>query len=157
MHAQEDKVYQLAQLNIATMRFPLDDPRFKDFVDALDPVNAVADASPGFVWRLQTESGNATDVRVAGDENLLVNLSVWRSVEHLKTFVRCEAHLRIMRRRHEWFEPDESAYLVLWWVPSGHLPSTDEARSRLIRLQNSGPSAEAFDFRQPYPPPNGAD
>jgi heme-degrading monooxygenase HmoA len=142
--------YQIAQLNIAKMKFPLDDPRMKDFADALDSVNAIADSSEGFVWRLQTDDGNATSVRAYDDESLLVNVSVWESVEDLKAFVAGREHLSIMRRRQEWFEPTGAPYVVLWWIPRGHTPTVEEAAARLDHLRENGASSYAFDFSNRY-------
>jgi len=146
-------VYQIAQLNVAKMRSPLDDPRMKEFADALDSVNATAEGSEGFVWRLQTEDGNATSVRMYDDDRLLVNISVWESVEHLKAFVADPGHLAVMRRRLEWFEAAGAPYLVLWWIPQGHLPTVEEARARLDHLRENGPSSHAFDFSHRYEAP----
>lgn len=145
--------YQLAQLNVAKMRAPLDDPSMAEFVAALDPINALADQSPGFVWRLQDEEGNATSIRPFDDDMLLVNLSVWSSVEALKAFVYHNAHAAVMRKRRNWFQKHATAYLVLWWVPEGHRPTEVEARQRLEMLQAHGPTEHAFTFGELYPPP----
>lgn len=145
--------YHLAQLNVAVAKAPLDSPVMADFVGNLDRINALAEASPGFVWRLQTEEGNATSLRPFG-ENLLVNLSVWQDVDSLRKFAFKSAHVEIMRRRSEWFERMEAAYLVLWWVPQRHVPTLAEARARLDFLRERGPTAEAFTFRQAFPPPD---
>src|SRR3954451_152203 len=115
--------FHLAQLNIALPVEPLDAPALAEFVAALEPVNAAADAAPGFVWRLQTEDGDATGVRAFGDDRLIVNLSVWESLEALRAFVYGDVtHLAVLRRRREWFDRLES-FLVLWWVPAGHRPT----------------------------------
>ena len=145
--------WQLAQLNVAHSLTDLDDPVMTEFVAALDVVNAGAEASPGFVWRLETPEGDTTAVRLFGDERWLVNLSVWDSVEALLAFVRSGDHLAIMRRRGEWFARLDEAHLVLWWVPAGHRPTLQEAAARLGRLRREGPGAEAFDFRSPFGPP----
>jgi hypothetical protein len=124
---------------------------------ALDAVNAVADTSPGFVWRLQTEDGDATAIRPFPDERVMVNMSVWRSLEDLRRFVYSQrAHLDVMRRRREWFERME-VYLVLWWVPAGHVPTVEEAKQRLALLREEGPGPHAFTFRETYPPPGSAE
>ena len=128
--------YYLAQLNIAMMKYGLDDPRMQDFADALEPVNTAADESDGFVWRLQTVEGDATDVRIYDDERLLVNLSVWRDVDSLKAFVASRDHGPIMRRRSEWFDKMDQPYLVLWWVPEHHRPSVAEAQDKLEALRS---------------------
>jgi hypothetical protein len=143
-------MYELAQLNIARMLSPLDDPRMADFVAGLDPVNAAAEAAPGFVWRLQTEDGDATSIRAFDDDMLLVNMSVWESIKALQEFVyRNTGHRDIFRRRNEFFERDEP-YLVLWWIPAGTIPTIDEAKERLELLSTEGPSPRAFTFRSPF-------
>ena len=144
--------WHLAQLNVARLLAPMDSPQLAEFVAALDAVNAVADAAPGFVWRLQEESGNATGLRPWGDD-VIVNLSVWESAEALQAYVFRTSHADVLRRRREWFEPYGSAHLVLWWVPRGHVPELDEARERLELVNQVGPSPEAFTLRQPYDPP----
>lgn len=147
-------MYHLAQLNIAKMNFAYEDPRFSDFVNALDPVNASAESMPGFVWRLQTDEGNATSINVYDDDLLLVNMSVWQSLDHLVGFVRSPAHLVIMRRRREWFAASDLPYLVLWWVPVGHEPGVEEAEQRLEHLRAKGPTSYAFNFSKPFAAPS---
>ncbi len=144
--------YQLAQLNIAQMRLPLDHPDMADFVDNLDRINALAESSPGFVWRLQDEEGNATSLRPFGDD-MLVNISVWEDVESLRAFVFKSGHSDIMKRRQEWFDRMENAYLVLWWVPAGHEPTEQEAGEKIDLLRANGPSPQAFSFRETFSPP----
>ncbi|MFF8610498.1 DUF3291 domain-containing protein [Streptomyces sp. NPDC015346] len=140
----------LAQLNVATLRHPLDDPRVAPFVEMLDPVNAAADAAPGFVWRLVEEgAADATGLRPAG-EDVIVNLSVWETQEALWDFAYRSGHLEAMRRRREWFERHVEAHLVLWWVPAGHLPTVAEALERLADLREQGPSPRAFTFASSY-------
>src|SRR4051794_8290492 len=149
--------FHLAQLNVAIPKEPPGGPLLAEFMAALDPVNAVADASPGFVWRLQTEDGNATAIR-AFDEDTMVNMSVWESLEALRAFVYSgRAHLDVMRRRREWFDEHVEAFQVLWWVPAGHVPTVAEAGRRLLLLRTRGPSPGAFTFRRHFPPPKGAD
>ena len=143
----------IAQLNIGRARGPVDGPIMAEFMALLDPVNAVADASPGFVWRLQTEEGNATALRPYEDERMIVNMSVWESIEDLAAFVYRSGHVDVMRRRREWFEPMKP-YMVLWWVPAGHEPSVEEAEERLDYLQANGPSPHAFGFKSAFPPPS---
>ena len=145
--------YELAQLNIAIAKEPLDSPVMAEFVANLDRINELADTSPGFVWRLQTEEGDATAVHPLGDDTL-VNMSVWKDIASLRNFAYKSAHTEVMRRRGEWFKRMSEAYLVLWWVPQGHRPSTSEAIAKLESLRRSGPSAEAFTFGQAYPPPD---
>jgi hypothetical protein len=147
--------YELAQLNIALMKEPLDSPRMGDFVANLDRINALAESSPGFVWRLQTEEGDATALRPLG-EDTLVNISVWRDVASLNKYVYESAHVEIMRRRKEWFERMREAYVVLWWVPNGHRPTIPEAIARLELLRAKGPTTDAFTFRRAFLPPDAA-
>ncbi|HEY8525858.1 MAG TPA: DUF3291 domain-containing protein [Acidimicrobiales bacterium] len=146
--------YHVAQLNIGRLRAPLDSPQLAAFVEALEPVNALADRAPGFVWRLQTEEGDATALRPFPDDMMLVNMSVWESVEALADFVYRSAHRDILRRRREFFEPMEEAFTVLWWVPAGHIPTVEEAKERLERLRRDGPTPEAFTFRTRFPAPD---
>ncbi|NKZ09052.1 DUF3291 domain-containing protein [Actinomadura latina] len=142
--------YHLAQFNVAALRFPLDDPRAEDFVALLDPVNALADAAPGFVWRLVEEGRpDATGMRPAGDD-VIVNFSVWESAEALWDFVYRSPHLETMRRRREWFRRHGEAHLVLWWIPAGRVPTVAEAMERLALLRAQGPSARAFTFSSAY-------
>jgi len=147
--------HQLAQLNIAAMTEPLDSPSMVDFVNNLERINALAETAEGFVWRLQTQEGDATAVQPLGDQTL-VNLSVWRDVATLKDYVYKTAHADIMRRRKAWFDRMDDSHLVLWWVPVGHWPSVDEAIARLDMLRVSGPSAQAFSFSQSFPPPQAS-
>ncbi|CAN7549387.1 DUF3291 domain-containing protein [Pseudomonas sp. LjRoot71] len=144
--------YQLAQLNIATMKAPLESPSMADFVANLQRINALAEASPGYVWRLQDEAGDATAFRPFG-EDVLVNLSVWRDVQALSDYVYTSAHTEMLKRRQEWFSKVDAAHMVLWWVPAGHLPSVQEAFERLELLRKQGASAQAFSFRQAFAPP----
>ncbi len=145
--------YELAQLNIATMNEPLESPGMADFVANLDRVNALAENSPGFVWRLQTAEGDATAVRPMGDD-VLVNMSVWSDVESLNKYVYGSAHVEIMRRRKEWFQRMKDAYVVLWWVSKGHRPTLQEAIAKLELLRQAGPTAAAFTFRSAFPAPD---
>ena len=147
--------YELAELNVAVMKEPLDSPSMADFVAALDRINALAEASPGYMWRLQTDEGDATALRPLGDSTL-VNLSVWRDVQGLSDYVYKTAHVEIMKRRKEWFETMKEAWVVLWWVPRGHRPEIGEAIARLERLRAEGPTEEAFTFRKAFPPPDAA-
>jgi len=144
--------FELAHLNIAHLREPLESPSMAEFVANLDRVNAIADAAPGFVWRMKTEDEDATAATLFG-ERRLINISVWRDVASLREFTYHSGHLDIMRRRREWFIPVTEAYMVLWWVPSGHRPTEREAALRLDQLRKLGPSAEAFSFSQTYEAP----
>jgi hypothetical protein len=145
--------HHLAQVNLATLRAPLDTPALAGFVAQLEPINALADGSPGFVWRLQTEDGDATAIRVFDDQRIIVNLSVWDSLGALRDFVYASRHLDVMRRRRQWFHRMADAYLALWWVPAGTIPTVAQARDRLDLLTRRGPSAAAFTFRVPFPEP----
>jgi Domain of unknown function (DUF3291) len=143
----------LAQVNIARAREPLDAPLLADFMSQLAPVNARADRAPGFVWRMQTEDGDATAVRgFGGDERLIINLTVWSSLGAMRDFVYSDpAHLAVMRRRREWFER-LSLHTVLWWVPPGHTPNVAEAEERMEHLRAHGPTPHAFTFREHFAP-----
>jgi Domain of unknown function (DUF3291) len=148
----EDTAYDLAQLNIGRLLAPTDHPDTKGFMDALEPVNALADAHPGFRWRLQTEDGDATAIRPYDDDLMIVNMSTWASLEALADFVYGDEHRAVMVQRRQWFER-MATYLVLWWVPAGHRPSIDEAKARLGLLEQHGPTPEAFTFRENFPSP----
>jgi hypothetical protein len=145
--------YELAQLNIAIMKEPLESAGMADFVANLDRINALAESSPGFVWRLQSEAGDATALRPLGEETL-VNISVWRDTQSLNNYVYKSAHVEIMRRRKEWFSRMQEAFVVLWWVRKGHRPSIDEAVKKLELLRAKGPTEAAFSFRQVFLPPD---
>jgi hypothetical protein len=147
--------YELAQLNVAYLKAPIESPLMADFVANLDRINALAEASAGFKWRLMTDDGNATSLRPFGGD-VIVNMSVWRDVESLKTYVYESAHVEIMRRRREWFARAAEAYVVLWWVPLGHRPSISEAAGRLEHLRRHGPSPEAFTFGKAFRAPDAA-
>jgi len=146
------KKLHLAQFNIGRMLGPLDGPVMRGFVERLDEINAIADGTPGFVWRLQTDAGNATYLRPYDDEWIIVNMSVWETVEDLRNFVFSGKHSEVLRQRREWFEKLEKPITVLWWVPAGHVPSIDEAKKRLAHLQERGPTPFAFSFRTVFPP-----
>jgi hypothetical protein len=146
--------YHLAQVNIARMRAPLDSPVMSDFAAQLSAVNAAADRSPGFVWRLATAEGDATAVRAYDDPLILFNLSVWESVEALREFTYNGGHLAAFRDRARWFERPAEAHLALWWIPAGHLPRVDEAVERLAFRREHGDTAVAFPLARPYPKPD---
>jgi Domain of unknown function (DUF3291) len=146
--------FQLAQVNVGVIKGPMVAPVMAEFAASLDRINAVADGSPGFVWRLQTEEGDATSIRPFENENLLINMSVWRDLKSLNEYVYSSAHAQVMRRRREWFERMQEAYLALWWIPAGHRPTIPEAIAKLDGLRANGPTADVFNFRQVFPPPD---
>jgi hypothetical protein len=145
--------HHLAQVNVARLRAPLDAPELADFVAALEPVNALADAAPGFVWRLQTDEGDATSIRAFDDDMIIVNMSVWESLEALRDFVYRSDHRTFLARRRQWFERMDAPMVALWWVPAGHRPTVAEAKQRLDALEGLGPTTEAFTFRRSFPAP----
>ncbi|MFI8087473.1 DUF3291 domain-containing protein [Streptomyces sp. NPDC086080] len=148
----ETAAYELAQVNIARLKAPLDSPQLKDFVDNLDPVNADAEAADGFVWRLKGGENDATDLRAFGDSWLIINMSVWRDTHTLTAYMYQGRHREMLARRREWFERVEEAMVTLWWVPSGHRPTVAEAESRLLHLRANGPTPYAFTLRTSFPP-----
>jgi uncharacterized protein DUF3291 len=148
--------WHLAQLNVGRLRAPLESPEIDGFRAALGAINALADADPALVWRLQTEAGNATDIRPTDDDLFLINLSVWRSIEALRAFTYASDHVQVLRQRRSWFEQLAAAHMVLWWIPASHIPTIDEALDRLERLRRDGPTADAFNFRMPFAQEGGA-
>jgi len=141
---------QIAQLNVARMKFEFDDPKMQEFIDRLEDINALADHAPGFVWRLQTDEGDATAIDFFGADTL-VNMSVWEDLKSLHAYVYRSAHNEVMAQRKLWFDRVEAAYSVLWWVPTGHIPTIEEAAERLDLLREQGPGARAFTFKQSFP------
>jgi hypothetical protein len=144
--------YHIAQVNIGRVRAPLDSPLMAGFVNRLAEINELADRTPGFVWRLQTPAGDATYLRPYEDDHILVNMSVWESIEALKSYVYRSAHADLLRERQQWFEQFSGAYAALWWVPVGHTPGIDEARKRLAHLDEHGPTEFAFTFKTIFQP-----
>jgi hypothetical protein len=147
--------YHLAQFNVATMRHPLDHPEMQGFVEALDRINKLADKSPGFVWRLQDYTGDSTDIRPMGD-TILLNMSLWESVEALHAYTYKSDHRFVFAARKEWFEPSTTRDLVLWWHPAGSIPSVEEAQVRLEQIRLFGPCEGAFNFKHALPAPDKA-
>jgi hypothetical protein len=147
--------HHLAQLNVARPRFPIDDPRMAGFMSMLDEVNAIADASPGFKWRLVSDGANdATELRATVDDGeQMINMSVWEDREALRDYVYRSGHLDLLRRRAEWFEAPSGSPVVLWWIPAGHRPTIDEAVERLTMLRSDGPSPDAFTFSRSFEAP----
>ena len=144
--------FHLTQLNIAILKEPLDSPVLADFIANLERINALAENSPGYIWRLKTEEGNATAFRPL-DENTIVNMSVWKDIESLRHYVYRSAHTEIMSRRKEWFERMPEAFMVLWWIPENHIPTINEALDKLEHLRQHGPTPNAFTFRNSFPAP----
>ncbi len=145
--------YHLAQINIGRLLAPLDDPQIAEFVAQLEPINALADSAPEFVWRLQSESGNATDIAYNDDPFVIVNMSVWESIEALRDFAYGTGHVKVFRDRAKWFEKAAKPNYCLWWVPAGHVPSMAEGRERLEHYQEHGSTSYAFWFSQHFPQP----
>jgi Domain of unknown function (DUF3291) len=152
-------MYHLAQVNIARMVAPLSDPLMAGFVAKLDEINALADASPGFSWRLQTPEGNATAFHAYEDDLILFNMSVWTSLEALSHYVYAleSEHRQVMKQRRRWFERFDGPYMALWWIPESHIPTIEEAKARLESLRLSGDTAFAFSFKHPFPAPDAQD
>ena len=145
--------YHLAQINVGRLIAPLEDPKIAGFVFQLEPINALADSAPGFVWRLKSESGNATDIPYSDDPFALVNMSVWQSVEALRAFTYASKHVQVFRERAQWFEKMSKPHYCLWWVPTGHIPEVAEGRERLQHYQDHGATSHAFWFSQVFPAP----
>jgi hypothetical protein len=146
--------YHLAQINIGRAKGPIDDPIMAGFVARLDDINALAEQSPGFVWRLQTDEGDATSIRPYDDDRILVNMSVWETPEALRAYVYKSAHAEVMRQRKAWFERMAEMYYCLWWIPAGHIPTMEEAKTRLQHIRDNGESAHAFTFAKLFPAPD---
>ena len=145
--------FHLAQVNIARARGALDSPMMQGFVEQLDSINALADKSPGFVWRLQTEEGDATSINAFGDERIIVNMSVWTSLEALKTYVYSGEHLAVLKNKKRWFEKMPEPTLALWWIPAGTTPTVDAAKKALQTLADKGATQGAFSFARAFPAP----
>ncbi len=147
--------YHIAQFNLAAQRHPIDHPGMADFVAQLDEINALAEQSPGFVWRLKDDSGNATAMRPAGAD-MLINMSVWESIDALFAYTYKSDHVRVFRERGRWFERSDEPQLVLWWTPAGEIPSAEEGVRRLEHLRAHGPSPHAFTLKARFDPPEDA-
>jgi hypothetical protein len=145
--------YHLAQINIGRLVAPLDDPKIAEFIAQLEPINAIADKAAGFVWRLQSSSGNATDIAYNDDPFVIVNMSVWESIEALRQYGYKSDHAKVLRDRAKWFEKMEKPYYCLWWIPAGHIPTVPEGRERLEHYQKHGATAYSFWFSQHFPQP----
>ena len=145
--------YQLAQINIGRLVAPVGDPRIADFMAQLNTINSLAERSPGFVWRLQSDAGNAMDIPYNEDPLMVVNLSVWQSIEALRDFTYRSGHVSPLRDRAKWFQKLDAPHYCLWWIPSGHIPALAEGRDRLEHYARRGPAAYAFWFGEPFPAP----
>ena len=145
--------YHLAQINIGRLVAPLDDPRIADFIAQLDPINALAESTPGFVWRLKSDSGNATDIAYNDDPFVIVNMSVWESLEAPRDYVYRSQHTNVLKDRSKWFEKMDKPHYCLWWIPAGHLPSVGEGRERLEHYQLYGATPFSFWFSKQFPQP----
>jgi len=146
--------YHLAQINIGRLIAPLDDPKIAEFVAQLAPINAIADKAPGFVWRLQSESGNATDIAYNEDDrSIMVNMSVWESLEALRDYAYKSEHMKVFRDRAKWFVKMDKPHYCLWWIPDGHIPTVAEGRERLEHYQTHGATPYSFWFSQEFPQP----
>jgi hypothetical protein len=144
--------FHLAEVNIARMLYPLDHPAMADFVNNLDPINRLAESSEGFIWRLKDEENNATTIKIYDDDFLLVNLSVWESIDRLYEFAYRTNHVEIFKRKREWFEKMPVMYMAMWYVPAGHLPTVPEAQERLTYLREKGDTPWAFSFKKRFEP-----
>jgi hypothetical protein len=147
-------IYHLAQINIAKAVADLDSPLMEGFVSRLDEINALAEGAKGFIWRLQSDAGDATSIRVFEDPRIYINMSVWETPDHLKHFVYRSAHVELIRDRDAWFGRLSEQHQAVWWVPAGHRPSAQEGRDRLMNLREQGPSATAFSLARPFPQPS---
>lgn len=147
-------MFQLAQVNIGVAKGAMDSEVMKVFNDNLDPINAVAESSKGFVWRLKEEGGNATDIVFSDNPNELVNMSVWESVDALKHFMFKTHHIDFLKRKKEWFETPTQATYVLWWIPAGHIPTIEEAKQKLTLIRKCADTAEAFSFKKVFAAPS---
>jgi hypothetical protein len=143
--------HHLAQANIAHMRAPIEHPSMESFRVQLESINRLADESPGFVWRLQTDAGDATGIRAFADERILFNMSVWQDLESLRNYVYGTAHVELLRQRQDWFLRLDGPSAALWWIPAGQIPSVDEAKARLRYLAENGPTPFAFTFKISFP------
>ncbi|MGI9414534.1 MAG: DUF3291 domain-containing protein [Hyphomicrobiales bacterium] len=149
----EEPLYHIAQINVGTVRYETDDPRMADFMENLDRINELAERSPGFVWRLKDDTNNATNIRLYDNPLLLLNMSVWETIEDLEAFTYKTVHTRFVQRREEWFHPSATTYLALWWVENDRLPTAGEGQEKVAYLEKNGPSPLAFTFKQRFPMP----
>ena len=144
--------YNLAQVNIADMVADLDDPVMSGFVQRLDEINKLADSSLGFVWRFQSDEGDATYLRPYENKNILFNMSVWESLETLKAYVYNSAHLELLRSKKNWFHKPGMPHMALWWIPKGYIPDVNEGLGKIKIINEKGACEEAFTFNRPFSP-----
>lgn len=147
--------YHLAQMNIARAVDDMESETMAGFVARLEEINALADSSPGFVWRLQDEAGDATNIQAFSDPDLLVNMSVWEDLESLQYYVYKSAHVELLKNKAAWFEKLTDVSQVLWWVPAGEIPTVEDGKRRLEHLQAHGVTGSAFTFAKPFPAGHG--
>ncbi len=145
--------FHLAQCNVVKLKAPLDSPVVAGFVAALDPINALADVAPGFVWRLKTDEGDATSIRVFADDQILLNMSVWESIEALRAYVYQSDHKDVLRRRRAWADPFDGVQSAMWWIRAGTIPEPSDAVARLEAIERLGPTPYAFSFHTPFDAP----
>ncbi len=142
--------YHLAQINVGRLQAPIDDPLVVEFVDGLNAINALADESPGFVWRLQTENGNATSIQTTADELFIVNMSLWATLDDLFKYVYRTEHVDFLRNRRDWFQRMDEPHMCLWWVDAGHIPTIEEGLEKLEHFRRHGSTPQAFSFRNQF-------
>jgi hypothetical protein len=142
--------YHLAQVNIGKILAPMDSPVMAEFKNNLDRINALAEDSEGFVWRLKDDNNNATSIKVFEDDFMLINMSVWKNIEALYKYVYESAHVEYLKKRREWFEKLTEMHMAMWWIPAGHIPSPAEAIERLTHIREKGDGPFAFGFRKRF-------
>lgn len=144
--------FQLAQVNIARMLAPIDSPVMAEFVSYLDPINALAESSEGFIWRLKDDGNDATSIKIFNDEFLIVNMTVWKDIDALFQFTYKTHHTEVFKKRASWFEKMPEMHYALWWIPKGHLPTIAEAEERLTYIRAHGETPRAFTFKKRFNP-----
>lgn len=146
-------LYHLAQLNLARLKAPKGDPLTEEFFNAIPAINTLAEAQPGFVWRLVGEVKDHTDVPFFLDPHLVVNISLWKDVESFRHFVYKSGHVQYIKRKKEWFQPFDGPFAVLWWVEAGEIPTLAQAKEKLELLKQDGPTQQAFDLHNLFQAP----
>ena len=143
-------MFHLAELNIAEAKAPLMSPQLSGFVARIDEINALAEKEKGYIWRLKDETGHSMEIRFSDNPDMLINMSVWESVEDLKRFTYQTMHKELIRDKRQWFHHIKSAAYVLWWIPVGHIPTLAEGKERLDMLRAQGATPQAFDFKNVF-------